>query len=432
MYPYSLDTIIGDGDSYSLQHRLLNALHFSATIGLFISLVLDVMMYYYVPFYYTADILFLCCTILLYYFSFFKRIFKIPLVLSLIFSYSVVFSLWYFTGGYNAITTVCFILIISYFSFMMPKRIYNFFFGINFLIAVALIFIQFKYAHLFKSAINPNDNMIQNTMAMVVITAILYFGIYVIKTSHDREQEKVAEQNKRLENLHRVQNQMISIISHDVRSPIGSVQLMLNLFERGMIPPEKASMMYAQIKGSMTNTNEVLESMLMWTRAQIDAIKQDKNTDLPFFDDIPELINKFKKTWTQAANDKKITIDYQVNINKNSAILADSALLHTVLRNLVFNAIKFTSPNGKIVVSATETPQTLVFKVKDTGVGMSQNRCAELFNDRVGSIKGTIGEQGSGIGLWIINDMLQRVNAQIQVESEEGKGSVFTVIFPKK
>ncbi len=427
-----LDTIIGNDDSYSIQHRLLNALNFSAVIALLIALMLDMMFYYYIPFYYAADFTFLFAAILLYYFGFFKRQFKIILILSILLGYSVVFSLWYFTGGYNAISGVCFILIISYFSFMIPKKAYNSFLIINFFIAVLLIFIQFKYTHLFKNSVNESDAMIQNTMLMALITTILYFGIYVIKTSHDREQEKVAEQNKRLENLHHVQNQMISIISHDVRSPIGSVQLMLNLFERGMIPPEKAPMMYAQIKGSMANTNEVLESMLLWTRSQIDAIKQDKNTELPFFAEIPELITKFKKTWQQTALDKKISIDYQINLSKNTAIVGDSALLHAVLRNLIFNAIKFTPPNGTITVLANETPQTVIFKVQDTGVGMSKDRCIQLFTDRVGSLKGTVGEQGSGIGLWIINDMLQRVNAKIQVESELGKGSLFTVIFQKK
>jgi len=128
---------------------------------------------------------------------------------------------------------------------------------------------------------------------------------------------------------------------------------------------------------------------------------------------------------------KFIEIDSQVN--PDMKIWTDKNVLSFVIRNLFANAIKFTPEKGKISIGVTAEGDTMKIKITDTGVGMSEETLSHLFKDRIMTTQvGTSGEQGTGLGLLLCNDMIKKVDGFIKAESELGMGSTFSITLPNK
>ena len=144
----------------------------------------------------------------------------------------------------------------------------------------------------------------------------------------------------------------------------------------------------------------------------------------------------FKDIWTDTiiaieGNAKNKAISISNNIPLDLVLFADSNMLKTVLRNLISNAIKFTHEAGSIELSSVETDEGISISVKDSGVGMTRGISSKLFDMTYNfTTKGTLDEKGSGFGLVLCKEFLEKHNGRIWVESEEGKGSVFSFYLP--
>jgi signal transduction histidine kinase len=296
---------------------------------------------------------------------------------------------------------------------------------------MVLVVIELNFPNFIVKNANITDDLIQQGITVFVVCLVMFTGIYIIKSSHDYEQAKAEEHRKRIENLNKVQSQMISIISHDIRAPILNVQLMLNMMENNILPKEKIPEMAKQIGANMANSRELLESMISWTRSQVREINDGKQENTAS-SQAHTVIQKNLLEWTNNAKRKQITIAYTTECDKETQIAADDNLVQTALRNIVLNAIKFTNKGGCIKIISKIDQNRYQITVTDSGIGMSPERTAQLFQTKLNAGKGTTGERGSGIGLWIVYDMLQRTNADINVTSVEGKGSTFTLIFSLK
>jgi signal transduction histidine kinase len=128
----------------------------------------------------------------------------------------------------------------------------------------------------------------------------------------------------------------------------------------------------------------------------------------------------------------KKELEITINIPSDIIVYADSSVFQTVIRNLVSNSVKFTPRGGKIYISAKETNHRIVeISVRDTGIGMNDEMLKSLFRlDAKVNRKGTEGEPSTGLGLILCKDFIEKHNGKIVVESEEGKGSVFTFSMP--
>jgi len=144
---------------------------------------------------------------------------------------------------------------------------------------------------------------------------------------------------------------------------------------------------------------------------------------------IVDLINQSTELFIASAQQKSITIISEIPVNRS--VFADKAMVNTILRNLISNAIKFTNPGGEIVVSTEQTQNELVVSVSDNGVGMDQESISELFRiDKNHSTLGTENEKGTGLGLLLCKEFAERLGGRIWVESESGKGSKFFFSIP--
>jgi len=178
-----------------------------------------------------------------------------------------------------------------------------------------------------------------------------------------------------------------------------------------------------EIAGNINNsakiTNELLEDILMWARTQQGKIPfEPKNLSFT------EVCRDVLKTLNSNAEVKNINIDYSSGNDLN--VFADCDMLKTVLRNLVSNAIKFTKNGGTISINSEQKSEYVTISVSDTGIGIPPENLAKLFNiSEVLTTKGTSGETGTGSGLLLCKEFVEKHGGKIWVESEVGKGSEF-------
>ena len=250
---------------------------------------------------------------------------------------------------------------------------------------------------------------------------IKWFG-----TCTDIEKIKEAEQaliesEKQLLRLNADKDRFISILGHDLKNPFNSILGFSDILadEIDSLNKEKIKVIARNINNSAKNTSKLLNDILTWSSAQQGSI--------PFQPKVLNLLstcNGVLDILDPGAFAKNITISGLKIEHVN--VYADEDMLKTILLNLVSNAIKFTNSGGKISINAEQNSENVTISVSDNGVGISSDNLSKLFDiSEVLSTKGTAGESGTGLGLLLCKEFVEKHGGKIWVESEEGKGSVF-------
>jgi two-component system, sensor histidine kinase and response regulator len=222
-------------------------------------------------------------------------------------------------------------------------------------------------------------------------------------------------------------DKLFSIISHDLRGPISSIMGILKnmVNQKESMSSELMDEMILELSKSVENTYMLLENLLAWAKSQSNSIKLDPLVyELkPVF---KECVDILEDLW------KKKSIEISINMEDNLTALFDLNTLNTVIRNLLSNAIKFTPQNGKISISGNSDEEYIKIEITDSGVGIKPNALNAIFQiEKNKSTKGTNGEQGSGLGLVLCKEFIDKNKGKIWVESEPGKGTKFTFTLKK-
>jgi PAS domain S-box-containing protein len=245
-------------------------------------------------------------------------------------------------------------------------------------------------------------------------------------TVQKKAEKQLEEYSNQLEKLNCDKDKFFSILSHDLRSPLTGLLLFSKLLKDNAhtYPKETLVNTASIIHESCESLQNLLESILNWARMQNGKV--DFNPDVFNLSSImSEIFMLFERT----AEEKGVTLTS--NVHDNVEICADQNMTKLIIRNLISNAIKF-SHSGSVIDITTDTGDGFVeVKVSDSGVGMSQSRINTLFKvDQHQSEKGTSGESGSGLGLILCKEMVNKNGGEIWVVSEPGKGSVFHFTLP--
>jgi len=243
-----------------------------------------------------------------------------------------------------------------------------------------------------------------------------------------KKQKEVLElHRKELESLNQTKDKFFAIIAHDLRNPFSTVLSLSELLakEFDTFEPDKMQLFIEQIYKYSNNTFNLLENLLQWSLLQTGrTVLRAKSGN------IAELIHENIELLKGNAIQKKIELKW-INPMDCYAFF-DRNMITTVIRNLISNAIKFTPENGRIIVEVTADPEKYKVSVQDNGVGISDTDIAKLF--RIDSNPSTIGtsqEQGTGLGLILCRDFVEKNGGKIAVESEVGKGSKFYFTVPR-
>ncbi|OGV09723.1 MAG: hypothetical protein A2440_10485 [Stygiobacter sp. RIFOXYC2_FULL_38_25] len=253
------------------------------------------------------------------------------------------------------------------------------------------------------------------------------FGIISDVSLSKRAEEELKRSTSDLKELNETKDRFISIVSHDLRTPFSSIIGFTDLLLTDKNLDEEKKIQYIHfIQESSKSMLGLVNSLLDWTRLQTGRIKFE-----PDRINAKYIIDKSIQILSGAAIQKKIKLVNE--LAKEFYIHADESLLLQVFNNLISNAIKFTKPEGSIVVSAKANieKKQVEFSVKDDGIGIRAENVDKLFKiDTKFTTSGTAGEKGSGLGLSLVHDIIRKHGGDIWVNSEPGKGTQFIFSIP--
>jgi len=234
------------------------------------------------------------------------------------------------------------------------------------------------------------------------------------------------EREGKLLQLNATKDQLFSIISHDLRGPVGKLKQLLDIYldDPGIFDKATWDQVFHDMRRSADGLFQLLENLLSWSRAQ-------QGHDNVRYESIPlePLVGDIFSVLKLLASDKRVSLE--MNLKLEGPILTDRHALSTILRNLVHNALKFSNPGGKITVSAEESIDDLWIEVRDTGVGMSDETVKRIFEkrERVTTF-GTGKEKGQGIGLGLCQDLAAGLGAHLEAKSQQGVGTAIRLHLP--
>lgn len=229
--------------------------------------------------------------------------------------------------------------------------------------------------------------------------------------------QKLEVANKDLGRQHTLNQKIFSVISHDFRGPILSLKLLLESFHKKN-KDEALNTYVNEVNNEVTNANDMLNNLLNWARTELN-IKDFDKTNCNVLTIYNSTINEFE----QKLKNKNLTVT--TVISKDSVIELPPDIVRITLRNLISNAIKFSFENTSIQILFDETTASLL--VTDFGKGMNEELKHRLFKKEVDTELGTHNEEGFGMGLYILHELLHKYNYKISVESQINKGSCFTI-----
>ncbi|WP_316836335.1 PAS domain S-box protein [Pedobacter nutrimenti] len=222
-------------------------------------------------------------------------------------------------------------------------------------------------------------------------------------------------------------NKLLSIIGHDLRNPIsGSLQLLdLTLNDFQSSSAEEVHTYLSMMKQELSSANELLEDLLTWAKSQFNAVSFNPVN----IEDLAAQLQKCLLSILPMAEKKGIRV--LQSVEPDLELSADKAMLDTIIRNLVSNAVKFSYKNGEILIKAIKNDTGVQFSVSDSGIGIPKDKVQELFNSKSNyTTFGTLGEKGTGLGLNLVSDFVAKHGGEIWLESEEGKGTTFYFTIP--
>ncbi len=229
-----------------------------------------------------------------------------------------------------------------------------------------------------------------------------------------------------LQKLNDTKDKLFSIISHDLRSPFAQLKGILDLFEKGGISEAELKYFLPEIIKNVNYTSDLLNNLVYWAKSQMSGLHAD-----PELFSIYKLVANKENLFDKEIKGKNLSFTNQVA--QEVIVYADKNMIDLVIRNLVANAIKFCRKTDTILVKSEETANDfLIVRVVDTGIGISAENKKRIFNEENFTTLGTHKEKGTGIGLKLCKEFVEGNGGKIWIDSEEGKGTVFSFSLPTK
>ena len=275
---------------------------------------------------------------------------------------------------------------------------------------------------LYKRDNQYHENVLRLTMLLIFLLIITI--ILLIRNGLSRKRR-----NAVLLELNNIKNRSISVLSHDLKNPVIAQKMVLNhLYENyDEISDDDMKMYIAALTDSVNSLEELLVNMLEWTKFEMKRMEYK-----PINFDIRDVcFNEVVPLFNTIAQKKQITIR-ECDVKLDSYIVySDLRMISAVLRNLISNALKFSSDGKEVVICFVDLDDKIKVVVKDCGVGIPEDKVKLLLSGKSFTTLGTKGEQGSGIGMDLINKMLHQCNSELNIMSVLGEGSEFSFVLKK-
>ena len=319
-----------------------------------------------------------------------------------------------FNNGKENLLLVNLIVTIIYYS---DKRFIILISAIN---VICYIWIKYEsfYPPVYETVSNARIlfNICIGLLSMII--ALQYF-----KFEQLNSQRSIEQKNQELEALNKTKEKLFSIIAHDLRSPIAQIKSTLDLVNRDFISKEEFHELSHHFTKQIDQLQDNMNNLLTWSQSQLNGIVTKPQAVNPSMI-IKEVIELLRQQW----QGKDIQIQFEAF---DDLVWMDPDHLKVVVRNLLSNAIKFSKKKHSIVINHSRNNKELTIAVRDTGMGMSQEQLDGLFTaEEIVSTHGTDKERGTGLGLKLCKEFLDKNNGEIWAISEKGIGSTFFINIP--
>jgi len=273
---------------------------------------------------------------------------------------------------------------------------------------------------------------------IIVVGLVLVIGIYYLKERKERKVNQLLKsrnaiitdqkidldgQAEKLTELNSLKDRLIAILAHDLRGPLSTLNGLFDLLQDDSITQQELLDMIPSVIKKLAYTSDFLDTLLFWINSQMENFQ---STVKPF--SVAAVLNKTIQSFEGQFSNKGIKLG--TAIPHDLVGVADPDSICIVIRNLISNAIKFCGENDAIEVSAELQEHQIFIRVRDTGVGMTQQQADQLFKSKVSSQPGTSHETGTGLGLLFCKELVEKCYGKIMVKSTLGEGTEFVVTIP--
>ncbi len=272
-----------------------------------------------------------------------------------------------------------------------------------------------------------NEEFLRNVLVVILaFTAVLLFTLYrnSVKSKRTNEmlvqhQKEIEAKSRELQSLLSMKDKFFSIVSHDLRSPINGLVGILDMLDDGYITQEELVKVTVSLRQRLGSTSKMLDNLLDWALVEMNEITL-KWEEINLSKVAEDNLMSFKDI-----NEKNVR--FVNKIKPHVRVKADRNMLDLILRNLISNSVKFMENDGEVTLSALKAENhKFTVKVTDNGVGMNTDQLDKIFDSSVlYTTRGTANEKGTGLGLKLCKEFIEKMGGTIWVESEEGKGSTF-------
>jgi two-component system sensor histidine kinase/response regulator len=419
---WSFTALVGVPGKTSLESRILNSVFIVGIVA----------MLYNIPFNYfiglpeasLVSFLLFLALLFLYYLSRIKNKFHLTVSIGGVFITLLLAGNYFFNAGVVGPSILLFMYVYFMLAMVSPSRQHVFWFCFNFIVVFALLSVEYFYPISVVGGYSSRLNQILDVGSSYLVGIVMiYLATYFFKKAYRAEQRLVEEKSVVLERLNAEKSKLFSIISHDLRSPLASVQQYIEILQETDLEDAQKKRIESDLLDVISHTQEMLFNLLSWSTTQMSGTKVALTHV-----NISAVLKPIVEIYKPLALKKEIQLDYSVQ--KSFEVVADSNMLQLIVRNLVGNAIKFTPSGGAISVEVRESESSCMIVVKDNGGGIKPEDKATLFSLKSRSTYGTNNEKGVGLGLFLCKEYAEVQKGKLWFESEPGAGTTFYLSLP--
>ncbi|MEP6611650.1 MAG: HAMP domain-containing sensor histidine kinase, partial [Mucilaginibacter sp.] len=412
---------LGYPPDFSLEARIFNAICLASAVTLFLNIFLNSLLGIFQLAILMAAVFIISA--LCYYYSRFKMKLNASIIVYMIASNLLIIVNYKYNSGINGPTLLIFILLYFLTISIVPKKQYWFWITLNIVVVTTLLLYEYNYP---GAIINTYPDKKQRFIDLEYTYIINVFFIFMITTTvrknYHTEKKLVEQKATELAYANDTMNKLFSILAHDLRSPLASIENFLDVLSSFKLSEDERLSIQQELLSSTQNTQEMLGNLLLWSKSQMKGV----TVNLLKLNLEKTLRNTLQILKTVAA-EKGIELTEQ--INSPIFVMADADMLQLIVRNLTNNAIKFTNPGGQITISAATAGSECRIMIKDNGLGIPYEQQNDIFSLNTQSTLGTKNEKGVGLGLLLCKEFTESQNGTIAFESTPGTGTTFYLSF---
>jgi len=421
--------LIGSHTEFISENRAFNAVNIITLVILIVLLPFNM----YIGLH-TMTVVLAALIVIISFFYFQARVkkrFLVSMTAYAIVSYITLITTFYYNSGVNGPTVFLFFLTYHLLIAFTPKKQHFFWTIVHSATGIALLLVNYYKPQIIANTYHSRgDRFIDIGSSYLVTLGAIYAITIYLRNNYSREKElaelraiKIGRQKQQLEAVNEQKNKLFSIVSHDLRSPLNSIQSYLELLTETELTPEEKTHIEKELLTQTQNTSDLLFNLLSWSKTQMDGVSLNL-TALP----LGSVLQRTIDTQKIIASKKNIELSYC--IDNGLHVMGDADMIQLVVRNLVSNAIKFSPAGSKIVVKARSVEDGCEIMVKDEGIGMDEQKQKSIFSFKASATFGTGNEKGVGLGLMLCKEFTEVQHGRIWFESEQGKGTTFFVTLP--